>query len=392
MNSQSRIISIGYAAWLASFPLLSFLFPGQPEINNGIAFCAALVVMVSHIIARPMDIPNNQLVYIYIGLFGLIFFLSQLFGNLDQLEINSVVRPSVMITTMFIAACIATNKYILRSTLQAYAVISSIVLLLVVLTGTYTWGRLTAENQPNYWGMIAMSTALSSLLLNRKALRLAVCCVAGYTLYAANSRGSMLATGAGFLAVAWVFLRTLPPTRRVNFGAGVVVSALVVVLLELGTGFISSDLLRVDDPYRGVDVGYGRIGLWTAGLEMSLQQPFFGVGYRNTDAFIQEYGGSSAHNGYITMFLETGMFGFGLYLWFLLHVFKTAATRSGRDVFWLIGFPVGYCVVTFFERYAMNAGQPMSIMFLISMFALLTLPKRKMHNSVSGLFAKPVAQ
>ena len=77
------------------------------------------------------------------------------------------------------------------------------------------------------------------------------------------------------------------------------------------------------------DTGYGRITLWKAGLKMMIDHPLTGVGLgRYQAAYGQKYHRKGdtkwrvAHNNYVTMGAETGIFGFLLYFYFLYTIFK----------------------------------------------------------------------
>jgi len=82
--------------------------------------------------------------------------------------------------------------------------------------------------------------------------------------------------------------------------------------------------------YNSLDM---RFGLWRELFNEAIKQPFLGYGI---NAHLYMLGGISAHNDYLRMFVESGIFGlfiyFGLYIYILVHSLKKYALLK-KDIF-----------------------------------------------------------
>jgi O-antigen ligase len=158
----------------------------------------------------------------------------------------------------------------------------------------------------------------------------------------------------------------------------VIISAATTVLIlavwgELTFHLISEHILNMYDPRRGIESGFtGRFEPWVYGLQLAMEKPFFGYGYRASEALFDPLGASSVHNGYLSMLLDTGVIGLISWITFLWHTTRIALRRLRRQLaVCSIGFIVAYIVLGMVERYALNAGQPTSILFLIAAFYMI---------------------
>src|SRR6185312_13334413 len=115
----------------------------------------------------------------------------------------------------------------------------------------------------------------------------------------------------------------------------------------------------------------GRDILWRDAFNLWLKSPFFGVGFRLHERFLPFH--SSTHNAYLAMLADMGIFGLLWYLALLVGAGLAAFSISDaktRDL--AIAMIVGYAVVGLFERRAVNAGNPVSILFMVTCFFSLT--------------------
>jgi hypothetical protein len=125
--------------------------------------------------------------------------------------------------------------------------------------------------------------------------------MAGCTLVAlmVNSRGSMVAM-AVFLAVYYVLHKG---TTKAIWHALLAAFLMLAVLLVSSylQKIILEDVMRLHDKTRGLGTGFtGRLESWLHGLEAFWKKPLTGYGFR---------AGIGAHGGYITLLVETGIFG-----------------------------------------------------------------------------------
>jgi O-antigen ligase len=367
-----------YALWLVSYPVIMFLMAGSGMIAGAIGFVLGLGICLLHLVIRPSgDIPTAVPVYTYIGLFGMVILLSQLFGN-EAVDIGSITQTAVMIAVLFIAALIANNPVLLARIFRFYALFITMLLVIVYVDGDVVWGRLVGRGQPNFWGMMAQTAVFTGLLLATWKTRAVVWGAAALILYATNSRASMVCVAAGLGTVAICMIVTGNYGRKFKIFTSVLVALAVIAWAELQFGFVSGQLLRVDDPHRGMHTGFtGRLDPWLYGIAQGLERPFFGYGYRESEALFGDIGVSSVHNGYLSMWLDTGIFGLMVYVVFLGHaIIRGVQLWRSPVVRACLAMVVGYTVLGFAERYALNAGQPLSILALACAFLILQTPKQ----------------
>ena len=119
-----------------------------------------------------------------------------------------------------------------------------------------------------------------------------------YALYLTNSRGGYLAFAA---TAAFYFLMRL----KNKFFAIVARGALVCAVIILGPSRLSN--ISVQDAS-----AHGRIEAWHEGIQMLKSVPLFGVGY----GMFTDYHHLTAHNSYILVAAEEGLF--GLFIWIAL--------------------------------------------------------------------------
>ena len=68
-----------------------------------------------------------------------------------------------------------------------------------------------------------------------------------------------------------------------------------------------STVMFLDDHYRAIGTGFtGRMVAWQEALTLFRDNPVFGVGFRMHEQFMTTL--PSAHNGYLSMLAETGVF------------------------------------------------------------------------------------
>lgn len=148
------------------------------------------------------------------------------------------------------------------------------------------------------------------------------------TIFLSRSRGGMIAFGLEIIV-----LSALTLTRRKNPRAALISLALCLLvlafLLFLGRGQV---LGRLGDLDSGL-----RLYITRDCLRMFAGRPVLGWGlgtfptvyprYRSfyTNLFVNE-----AHNDYAQLLVETGVVGFGLMIWFLIHLFQRAWPSSRR--------------------------------------------------------------
>jgi hypothetical protein len=223
---------------------------------------------------------------------------------------------------------------------------------------------------PNAIALVAASIAVAAMAYRAWLLRYSFMITAAAALYMTGSRASAL-----FMLIA-ISVTVLVRQRQMKQGTMLAVAGLgalaVISILLFGEFLIerSEEFLALGSVHRGVTSGVtGRIDAWGATWELFLQNPLFGVGFRAHEHTLKV--ATSAHNGYLAMLAEIGIFGFSCAIVFIL-MGLTVLWRKTRheELLWthsvLFGLAVGYMVLGMFERYLINIGNPTSLLFLLS--------------------------
>jgi len=222
---------------------------------------------------------------------------------------------------------------------------------------------------PNAIGIVSMSVVLTATAFRSLLIRYGVMLSACVIIYLTQSRASAVAALAG---LAVVFL-----LRMKAAGNGIRIAALLLLLSgTVAAGYYHEPLTKavegffeVHSRYRGLGTGAtGRSQVWAETWNLFLSSPIIGVGFRAHESVIQL--ASSAHNGYLALLAEIGMFGFAgaLYLiWSGVGSLWRDARSQGlnRSHSILLGLCLGYLLISLFERYLFNIGNPTSLLFII---------------------------
>lgn len=156
-------------------------------------------------------------------------------------------------------------------------------------SNNYIYGRLAPENlQPNFIGEGILVYIFTSIFYNKRYLKFTSLLAGFYLLFLLQSRGNLV-SGLLFLFLFYYL-------RSKNKLIILLISAILAFLFK---DFIISELLFLDNPYRGLDTNFtNRLDGWYSGIKIFSENIFFGTGY-GTNRFI--------HNGYIRMYSELGI-------------------------------------------------------------------------------------
>lgn len=162
-------------------------------------------------------------------------------------------------------------------------------------------------NDPNDLGLLfvtALPMALYVRSLSGFLMRLfwlAAACLLVYGIYLTNSRGAMLALLVEGGIYIWM--------RRGMVTAG--------VLGVIGLSVMKLLSSRMQDLDADEDSAMGRVDAWYEGLHMFTSHPMFGVGAGN----FTDYNYLTAHNSFVLVLAETGLFGYITWLAFVGYSF-----------------------------------------------------------------------
>ncbi|GEM_PF-1821090 len=217
--------------------------------------------------------------------------------------------------------------------------------------------RVTAFWDMGRWGIfLAVSCIVLVCLQHSKNLTLsrwrkvfgALFGIAGVALILSNSRGPWLA-----LILAFIIFCLLPP-RRLKYLVvlGAVLSGLLVISGEFRQRFLSVMDVHWDEGGKITSVdnsNAGRLHMWKVALDFFEEQPWFGTGYRATEApfrtFLErqpleyrdryvygEFSFTDQHSSYLTILVEMGIIYFiifwGYFVWVLKEAFFQAYCES----------------------------------------------------------------
>jgi O-antigen ligase len=267
---------------------------------------------------------------------------------------------------------------LLRSTAALFCYFNAPFLLYACLAGDYVYGRLNANDiGPNIWGSFGLFLCVCAIGRKFNALTLSFFLIGLYTIYASSSRTSMTAIAAAGLVLLFCFIAeirgwTIPTTLFAAIGTTLAVTIFFdPYVLDL-VDFVTNGLLKLDSTDRGVGSGFtGRSTIWAETLQLWINSPLLGVGFRQHEALLP--GGMSAHNAYLAMLADMGMAGLLLYVGLIASALFAAMSITDRaNRRFILAIIASYIAYGFFERRAINSGNPYSLIFLFACFYALS--------------------
>jgi O-antigen ligase len=223
---------------------------------------------------------------------------------------------------------------------------------------------------PASFALVTMSVLIAAMAVRRAIVRVPILVAMGAVIFLTGARASAVAALFG-LAVTMVSRRRIAGTR------GYALLAFCVVVGAALTAYYGDVVIRgltgffaIDDHHRGLESGgSGRLETWNAAWNLFLSHPILGVGFRAHETLLKI--NTSAHNGYLALLAEIGLIGFAAVLYFtftgLWRIWRRTQDSSQTYSYSvLLGLAGGYFVLAIFERYFINAGNPTSLLFLLS--------------------------
>jgi O-antigen ligase len=384
--APSRWLGRIWGVWLALFSIASFTLRPPPVRNTvdldqyrdpgpKLAIALLLLAMASvgpavwAAMTMGVDFRRARFVVIPVLLICLSIPLSFIGTGDPQSIIYIIVVYTVLGAGLVSASANVDREAALRSLMTTVAITQGLVMVWVIKDHDYFYGRLFGRVQPNYWGEVAEIAVCAAIAMRGWVLRSAVIGVGLYTIYATQSRGSMVAVAVALIA-AFILYTITSPKRAQLWIAAILVAIFVGVA---GSGFIANDLFKMSDPRRGATSGLtGRSAAWSETLDLIQAHPFVGVGYRQHEKYLHSE--SSAHNAYLATMADTGVIGFFAYMLFVLGglccwVVKNL-TRPSLVSLACAAYLLSFMVDGMFEREALNTGNAFSqLMILLAIWA-----------------------
>lgn len=378
-TKRVQLIAIAYGAWLFTLSV-AFHLQADNKILLELLLLAGAVPALLHCIFLPMDTRGNAPGMWFLWIFLVIFFLSYMVNPFTWEDLVNLFNVLfVFLIGILIAS--STDTSLIGRIAGAYAVMLTPYLLYINLTGERIWGRLHAGSQPNLWGLLSVNVAIGAFALRSRLLQAGCMVIAIMTLYNAQARGSM----AALIPILFVYTyHWYIHEKNIDISWKLVVTYLLFVVVFCFVAFYSdiivNDILRLNDPYRGLQSGAtGRDEAWAEALGLWFNSPLLGVGFRKHED-LMVLTDLSSHNAYIAMLADTGFVGFLAYMAFLIGSL-IAAVRGITDNklrLFLVGVIISYAFAGMFERRAINVGNSFSITFLFVCLTALRLSKQRM--------------
>lgn len=153
------------------------------------------------------------------------------------------------------------------------------------------------------------------------------------TVFLSGSRGGMLAVLSEFLLLAIVMTRQKRGARTA-IGVGVFAIVLLSLLTWLGGKELTTRVFSIGRETRSEISGGMRLSIDRDALSMFRRKPVLGWGlgafpvvYPQFRSFYTNFFVNEAHNDYLQLLTETGLVGFGVMVWFLVVLYRTAIRK-----------------------------------------------------------------
>lgn len=187
-----------------------------------------------------------------------------------------------------------------------------------------------------------------------------------FMLLKADSRSAIL---GAFVGVMVIYLIKHTKYTLITF----IIATIIVVIAQFNIYGYLDKLLLLSDKYRGIDGSFSnRIDIWKFCLDVILNHPFIGVGFRMSDKILSMQSMGSTHNVYLMILMESGIIGTILLLLSMAMCFinlggKALKHKEKTSLFY-IGLLSGTLVFGMGERFLINIGNLSSLLLIFALF------------------------
>jgi O-antigen ligase len=196
-------------------------------------------------------------------------------------------------------------------------------------------------NHNHYAGLMEMLVPFPLVLAatrftdgNRKLFVVAVAALMTGSIFLSGSRGGMLAFLAQIIVLAVLVLRT----RKGDWKQPMMLAGFLILvvgfLVWLGGNELTHRLASIHSETHAEIAGGTRVTIDRDCLRMFIKRPLLGWGlgsfatvYPGFRSFYSTFFVNQAHNDYLQLLVETGAIGFALAIWFLVRLFRQAASK-----------------------------------------------------------------
>jgi len=223
-----------------------------------------------------------------------------------------------------------------------------------------------------YYAPYVVAPLFSNLRARRLWGTAAAYFLCGWALTRTISRGGTIAYTVSVLAVLWFW------RRRAAIAMALAAFIVFVFFPSLVPGSIigrfrstwknSPTLSTVANPQNLEESAAGRIMIWKKSLPLILQNPIFGIGYKN----YQKLMGIDAHNFYILLATEMGIPAVLFFLYLILRLARAAVFLQRQNTDWRVQWLAHGCLASICGVLAANFfGSRMNSQELTSLFWIL---------------------
>lgn len=386
-SRRQSLIAVLFGLWLTgTFAQHLYTQIALDGIGESVAFSLAAVVWPPTILlllgVYPIPTRLDRSTIVLLIIFSQIAFLSCLVSPYPVTSFGFLVATlaGIYVAVLF-SSCLSQHD-VLRG-LQVYSLLTLALLL------AFAWfdfkdidgdrlGSGTGTMNPNALGLVAMSVCVAAFSHRGAMLRFALLVPALWVIYASGSRASAVGTALALSPLLWFDFKKAPLSTRLSLITPFLIAVASYTIINWDSFIVALDQFFLwNDPHRGfVSGGSGRAIIWEDTLDIINRHPFIGVGFRAHSEFLTT--GSSAHNGYLAMIAEIGVFGstvmFLLIAKRLLFLFRLYVRSNSRLFAIYFGFTCGFLFIAVFERFLLNVGNPTSLLFLFIIFGNISPP------------------
>lgn len=325
--------------------ILLYVYHGKLRINRyWISFFVWFLYWCATILWSSMV--NDSVRIHFLSQIGIVLFIVSVGGQtFDEDFIRLNLQGHLWCSTLFGVLSVLLHRSYIDETLASRQVLT-------------LFGRQNDPNNCAAFLLVGVALATYGVIYEKKfiILNLSIIAMNCYATLLTGSRAGLLAIG--LLVVVFVFLPS--QEKKVDIMGGIkklfFIAIAVVVVFYVTDRFLpeaSLNRLLMFDEYQA---GSGRTVKWQGVIHYFYQRPLFGWGWGGTDFRSVGYS-DSAHNTFLTLLCEGGIFGFCLFMFPITSLFISAIkTKNALVIILLIcGLMPSFFIDAINKRFLWNA-------------------------------------
>jgi O-antigen ligase len=196
-------------------------------------------------------------------------------------------------------------------------------------------------NRNHYAGLMEMLTPFPLVLAastftdqNRKIVVAGIAAIMAASIFLSGSRGGMAAFVAQMVVLSVLLVRKREGSWKQPLMLAGFLATVILFLLWIGGNEVTRRLMTIHSEAREELSGGVRMTIDRDSLRMLIKKPVLGWGlgtfpivYPEFRSFYTTFFVNQAHNDYLQMLVETGLAGFALTAWFMVLLFRQAASK-----------------------------------------------------------------